>query len=303
VAKRKGKSRKRKQKSRHHRPKQVHTGSLYLEYSGKSHVRANKLESFRRHLDLELAVQRDRVIDFLYNTLSENCATFNFSEWVRVVSTQFSNDPLSTEGSLRSVGGRFNFGRIDDAQFTPFRCLYVASDRHVGLSEYLQRNPDETEEGITAAELNLLTQNPSFFGISGNLQHVLNITNGSSLTGFLNLIKGFKIPDFVNEMADKLDIERPKVITKLDELMSQLLDANFKYFANFLNVPSNSQWFGQICFTAGIEAIVYPSVRGKGDCLAIFPENFLSHESYVELIDAPPNVFNRRIEGPQLLTR
>lgn len=300
MAKRKGKHRKRKQKRRRPSRKQVHTGSLYLEYSGKSHAAANKLESFRRHLDLELAVQRDRVIDFIYSALSKNCAPFQFSQWIRLVSTQFSNDPLSTEGSIKTIGGRFNFGKIDDAQFTPFRCLYIASDRHVGLSEFLQRDPDEVENGITAAELNLMTSNPSFFGISGSLQHTLDIRNQNSLSGFLNLIKGFKIPEFVNKMADDLRIERPKVITKYEELMGQFLDPNFKYFGNFLNVPSNSQWFGQICYSAGIEAIIYPSVRSEGTCIAVFPENFLSADSYVELTDAPSTVTHRRVNGASI---
>ncbi|TVQ77138.1 MAG: RES domain-containing protein [Bradymonadales bacterium] len=295
MAKSKRHKKKKKGKKAHRRS--VHTGGLYLEYSGHSQIAADNLEKFRRHLDLELAIQREKIIDYLQSALSDKRKPLKFSEWVRIVPTRFASDPLSTVGSVKGVGGRFNFGKIDDAQFTPFDCLYIASDRNTGLSEYLQRDPNEVEKGITAGELNLLPENPSCFGVSGNLQHVVDLTNEKNLSGFLNLIKKFKISDAVMQMADELKIPRPKVITTLEDLMGQLLDPNFKYFSNFLNVPSNSQWFGQICHSAGIEGILYPSVRAIGQCLALFPDNFLDCDSFVELTDAPASVVTRKLEG------
>jgi len=52
-----------------------------------------------------------------------------------------------------------------------------------------------------------------------------------------------------------------------------------------IQLPSNSLIFGRLIMEAGFEGVLYPSVKGKGKCIAIFPENLAGTDSYVELFD------------------
>ena len=65
---------------------------------------------------------------------------------------------------------------------------------------------------------------------------------------------------------------------------------------NWLDIPSNSQWFGYYVKEAGIEAIIYPSLRHEGcyNC-AIYPENF-GTKSFVRLADDHSSVSKNRVE-------
>ena len=55
------------------------------------------------------------------------------------------------------------------------------------------------------------------------------------------------------------------------------------------DLPSNSQVFGRIAAAAGVHGILYPSVRVEGrQCLALFPQNWRSSGSYIEVMDPSP---------------
>ncbi len=65
-----------------------------------------------------------------------------------------------------------------------------------------------------------------------------------------------------------------------------------------VDIPANSQLFGQLVVRAGIEGIVYPSKFNDRDCLAVFPQNFSGTGSFVELLDTPPaQTVTRRLDG------
>ncbi len=49
------------------------------------------------------------------------------------------------------------------------------------------------------------------------------------------------------------------------------------------DAPANSQVLGQIAHSAGIEAILYPSVKTNKKALAIYPENFLNSDAFIEI--------------------
>jgi hypothetical protein len=64
------------------------------------------------------------------------------------------------------------------------------------------------------------------------------------------------------------------------------------------DVPSTCQVFGGIVMNAGIEGILYNSAINQGECLAIFPQNFLNSSSFLELDDEPPSAeVQRRIDS------
>jgi hypothetical protein len=52
------------------------------------------------------------------------------------------------------------------------------------------------------------------------------------------------------------------------------------------DLPAPSQVFGDLLRDAGFEAVLYPSTRGDGHCVAVFPDNFKSSRSFLEV--APP---------------
>ena len=63
-------------------------------------------------------------------------------------------------------------------------------------------------------------------------------------------------------------------------------------------VPANSQVFGRMLIEAGFEGVLYPSSKGAGKCIALFPEVLVNSESYVELSDpTPAQLGHRRLDS------
>jgi len=89
------------------------------------------------------AHKRSQIIGNLKHSLRENTTSFEFSDWRRIISHQFSNTPLSTVGSVKSFpGGRFNIGNIDAERFPKFPALYLAEDT---ATAFLEVNGLKTE--------------------------------------------------------------------------------------------------------------------------------------------------------------
>ncbi len=64
---------------------------------------------------------------------------FPFSRWTRVVSYQYSIEPLSAAGSLHAYGGRFNPGvDLDPGTLNPWPALYIGEDTETALREKFQ---------------------------------------------------------------------------------------------------------------------------------------------------------------------
>lgn len=71
-----------------------------------------------------------------------------------------------------------------------------------------------------------------------------------------------------SKRADSLKtIQTPK------ELHKSLFEVHYQQWITWLDIPSNSQWFGHYVKQAGIEAIIYPSLRYNCYNLAVYPEN------------------------------
>ena len=84
--------------------------------------------------------------------------------------------------------------------------------------------------------------------------------------------------------------------TQRNLLRDELLQSLKKVGINWLDIPSNSQWFGCYVKEAGIEAIIYPSLRYEGcyNC-AVYPENFAA-KSFIKLADDHSSVSEARVE-------
>jgi hypothetical protein len=195
------------------------------------------------------------------------------------------NHPLSAAGSVSDFGGRFNYGiHINSTQFKPFGALYLAETHKIALCEKYGI-PSDISSKLSDQELGLAPTSHHYVRLSGQLNSVLDIRKASSLKKFVQIITTFEIDDRTNEMATLAGISPMKTIKLPKELKINLHDRNWRAAPTQVNLPANSQVFGKLVRDAGIEGILYNSVRGDGSCLALFPENFEQSESILIIED------------------
>jgi hypothetical protein len=236
----------------------------------------------------EGAFQRRNVRAEIDAALTRGCTgPFVFTNWQRTIRFQWSDHPLCTVGSL-ITGGRFNIGNdIDPATFPPFSALYAASDRETSLRETFGQEALGTK--MDAREYALAdSKSIAIFSVSGQLDHVLDLRTVDAVRDFVAVIKNFKVPHSLMMEAKKLPVAPPRFLRTPKQLIDSLLNKNWRHVKTLCEVPSNSQTFGQIVAQAKIEGILYQSTQGDGDCLAIFPQNFIGGSSVVALDDPVP---------------
>lgn len=230
------------------------------------------------------AHHRSKKMEELKQSIQENTIPCEFNNWCRTVSHQFSNTPLSAIGSIKSLpGGRFNIGQIDIARFPQFAALYLAEDTVTALLEMLGIHPEESIDGLSGREL-AAAGNFSHFKIGGKLTNVLDLTNPQALQQFYTYISSIKLPAYFKNKARELQMFPMPPVKNLDELEKTIFANDWRLMPMQFDVPANSQILGQIAYSAGIEAIVYPSVKTGKKAMAIFPGNFNHSDAYIEII-------------------
>jgi hypothetical protein len=247
------------------------------------------LEYYWKHYS-ELAYQRSLIEDELRQALNESCTRdFEFKRWQRAVKYKYSLDPLSTVGSASDIGGRFNMGEDVNPNLPQFPALYLAADKDTALQETLGQVPVEKSE-LSPRELALTNpQSETIVSVSGRLEQVVDVGKIASLRRFVDLIRGFKLSRDVLKLARYLGIGEPEMVTTPSLLSKTLLEENWRALPRLFDVPSNSQIFGLLVFTAGIEGIIYPSKLTGQECMCIFPRNFAGTSSFVEIDDPAPD--------------
>lgn len=230
------------------------------------------------------AHRRSLIMASLKEALLSSCQPFAFKDWQRVIDYQFSMRPLSTKGSiLNSPGGRFNIGNIDQTKFPTFGALYLAENREIAYKEKYDLYPATSSSGLTADELTLTSrESTTIIAVAGEINCL--IINAQNLKKFYDLIKEIKLSRHLMQSAKRLNIPLMHHVKNLKQLIKTILEPNWKQLPMIFGIPSNSQILGQICFTAGIEGILYPSkINNEKNCLAIFPNNFINSNSFVEI--------------------
>ena len=117
------------------------------------------------------------------------------------------------------------------------------------------------------------------------MELVLDVTERTALRPFLKVIKKIVPPLKLMEKAKKLNLSGPKSIRTPTELENALLDVNWAELPTTLKIPSQSQIFGHIAYSSGIQAILYASKFTGKECLGIFPQSFENKNSTVNLAD------------------
>jgi len=246
----------------------------------------------------ELAYQRSKKMPEIKAALLEaSVEPYDFSEYQRAVRYRWTLDPLSVKGSLSDIGGRFNIGDIDRTKYPLFPALYIARDRATAIQELQQVNP-EGAEGLSAEEL-ALTETASITVVSvyGSIEPLIDLYQPERLNRFMDVIKGFKLSDGLIRDAKALGLE-VGVSNDLSLLMRTLLDGEWRRFPMHVDVPSNSQIFGQLSVEAGVAGILYPSKYGEKECLSIYPQNFRNTDSFVQIADkAPVGIKRKRLDA------
>jgi len=216
--------------------------------------------------------------------------SITLNNWARIVTYRYTLAPLSTVGSL-FLGGRFNIGAdLSPSQFPPFSALYIAENYETAYAEKFGMTTAEDREGLSGHELAL--SNPtsfSYVNISGEVNNLFDAGRNSSFAKFSAIIKKFTMPGDLKAIARKSRIKKPWLITDPATIKQTLLGNDWRHWPVQYQIPANPQVFGRLIRDAGYEGIIYPSTKGKGKCIALFPENFNGSDSFLQLADEPPN--------------
>ncbi|KTD52628.1 RES domain protein [Legionella quinlivanii] len=229
------------------------------------------------------AYRRSKIMEELKTSLRDNSINLEFNDWVRVVSQEFSNTPLSTLGSYISFpGGRFNIGNIDPQRFPQFPALYLASESATAFLEMKGLEREEIQEGLTGSELSV-AGNFSHFNVRGELTNILDLTKEETLRPFFDLIKDIQLPIYYIKKAREIKSNVMPPVKNLQELLNTLFTANWRLMPMQFDVPANSQILGQIAQAAGLEGVLYHSTKTKKPVLAVYPQNFNYSDSFIEI--------------------
>ena len=239
----------------------------------------------------DLASQRHLIESELKKSIIQNCTGFNFNNWQRAVKYKYSLHPLCTIGSYQFIGGRFNYGNCINGELPHFPALYIAKDKDTALQEHLGQEPIPKNSNLTALDLALTSSaSETIVSISGQLDKVFDLTNKDNLNEVVHLISKFKINKYLTQLARDAQLGKlPLIIKSTNTLLDSLLDPHWRRVPANYDIPSNSQIFGHLCYTAGIEGVVYPSKLTGKHCIAIFPNNFPNTSSHIKLDDELPH--------------
>lgn len=254
---------------------------------------ARKLTELQSGLFFGLESARQQFSPELIEAIRANLVAGQaFDGWARIVDYRYCLMPLSVAGSLKGNGGRFNIGgSLNPAVFPPFPALYIAEDYPTAFRERFGSDTGLKSHGLTAAEL-ALRASASFTHVAlrGQLELVIDISELRSLQLFAAVLRKFSLPDHIRRLSRQLGMRSPPFLVRsAGALQRQLLLPDWRVLPAQFDLPSNSQVFGRIAAAAGAHGILYPSARHAGkQCLAMYPQNWKSSASYVEVRDGAP---------------
>ena len=176
------------------------------------------------------------------------------------------------------------------ARVPDFTCVTTA------YREMLSLDPNDKIDGLTAKELNAVG-NVAQFVVKGSLSTVLDLTETEILRDFFNAIKSIILPTEFTRRAAQIKIPSMRPVRSLKELRETLFRDDWRLMPMQFDVPANSQILGQIAYNAGIEGIIFPSGKTKKRNIAIYPGNFKSSDSFVEIVgEVAGSVEGKRID-------
>jgi hypothetical protein len=217
----------------------------------------------------------------------------NVDSWCRVTDWRWNLTPLSAAGSVKNIGGRFNIGEtLDRARGQHFPCVYIAEDVDTAYAEYFGNSLATSVGPLTLGEF-ALRHGTSFvtFLLKGRIDTVLDLRDDKSLRSFVEIIRRFDISSQTKAAIRSAGLPRREIIRTPLQLRKRLLQGSEKWRQEptLFATPAVSQIFGRFARDADFEGVLYPSQRGHGLCVAVFPENFARGDSRIEVVgNVPP---------------
>lgn len=260
------------------------------------------LDEYADVLYFGIEPQRRRHREALCNALTKVPAqTLSIRRWVRLVSYRHSLEPLSAAGSLTTVGGRFNLGvDVDKAMLDPWPALYLAEDLETAFREKFQLARQETVDGLAPEELALQSVG-SFTGVflDGQIERVFDLEAPHALDALCAVLKRMKLPAEIKAIERRLKLPNGShayMVRTPQRLLGEVLTKNWRTSPVQFGLPSVSQILASMVREAGFEAIRYPSTKGAGHCVALFPDRLASEHTVLRLCDdAPAGVRHREL--------
>lgn len=260
------------------------------------------------HFELFYCLEAQRVAhqEEIKNALLKASHTsIKIDDWSRIVDYKYCLSPLSSKGSISDIGGRFNIGNaINPIQFKSFNGLYLAERHEAAWREKFGMPEQDISHGLTSNDF-ALSEHSSITKVSlkGEIQNIFDLRTTKGILPFMEVIAKFRINETVRSLEKELDgIEPVRIIQKAKMLLKHFLETNWRVLPQQFGVPANSQVFGKLIYDCGFEGIVYPSTRGPGDCLVIFPKNLQNSSSYIEIAtDYPHGVGFPRLDAKTYL--
>lgn len=200
---------------------------------------------------------------------------------------------------MLGIGARFSAGTdLDENTLAPWPTLYIAQDHETAFREKYQLPSTDKLEGLTAEELALQpVGSHSTLRVRGKLHRVFDLTKASHLAATAKVLGRIKMPQRAQMLKKKLNASRVRMVCTAPDLWRAVLEYNWRQLPVQFGLPSQSQIFAQLAREAGYEAILYPSTKAGGLCLAIFADK-LQDGSFVELEDQlPPHVKLSRLDS------
>lgn len=244
-------------------------------------------DQYFRDLHLQRKKKSKEITESL---ISASIKDFQFSRWVRCSTFRWSQQPLLPYGSLKQSGGRFNIPEFTSCAIPSFCSLYIGENDNTAEREAFQGN---SGYNIMGGEDSNSLESRYIVYVNGYLKRVIDLNTPETLKAFLDIIKQFNLSDKTQKIAYKLGC-RLSIIDTLSSLLDSLLEKNWSREIFYYEVPSNSQIFGYLLKSSGIDGIIYPSKFETGNCIAIFPDAFT--ESFVNLADPSPSDTINRID-------
>lgn len=253
------------------------------------------IDELERVLFYALEPERRRLRPALIEVLQAANSTtpsFEFQDWVRLVTYSYSLNPLSAAGSLLGYGGRFNAGSdLEHGTFTPWPALYLAADFETGFREKFQMASDCASNGLSPSEL-ALQPNASHVTVvvHGRLTRVFDATSPDKLSQIAQVLGRIKLPARAGQLQKRLQIARNLLymVRTGKQLYDTVLKHNWRRLPVQFDLPAPSHVLAELVRAAGYEAILYASTKGPGNCLAVFPD-VLREGSFIALKDKPPH--------------
>jgi hypothetical protein len=202
---------------------------------------------------------------------------------------RYSDAPLSCVGSLKWVGGRFNYGvDIDDTRFAPFPALYLAENSETGFREMNGLVRETQRSGLTGDELALCTKSGiAWVPVRGKVSNIFDVTRAANLRAFASVLQSFRVSPNVRNFEAKLNAVPLRLVKTAKELQRSFMSENWRELPSIFATPANSQLFGHLLRLAGFEGVLFSSTITRKLNLALFPRQF-EHSSSAVYVKDPP---------------